>query len=169
MTCNCHWEAILDVHVEGQDEQPQWRFGRTLGSAEPGLANLALLRRLCLIDPKSIGMSKLVYNDRQHLRSIGNIVARVCPELSPGLANLRDISGVIFLNDCRDRVTVIVFSASSPTTTLRHPMRAPRLGYLDIIDSPTLATSITGPSHPSLWLHRLRHKGILYIYKVHPH
>uniref|UniRef100_J3LCQ4 Uncharacterized protein n=1 Tax=Oryza brachyantha TaxID=4533 RepID=J3LCQ4_ORYBR len=58
------------------------------------------------------------------------------------------------------------------TTTLRHPMRTMRLGYLDI-NFPTSATmtmatlrtasSTTALSHPSLWLCQQWRKGLSFV------
>uniref|UniRef100_A0A0E0F4D1 Uncharacterized protein n=1 Tax=Oryza meridionalis TaxID=40149 RepID=A0A0E0F4D1_9ORYZ len=90
-------------------------------------------------------------------------------DVSSSTVRQHRLFGVIFLNDHRILVTVIIFSASSLTTTLWCPMRTVRLGYLDI-SFPTTATSImatlrtasltTASSQPSFWLRRLWHKGL---------
>uniref|UniRef100_A0A0E0NX77 DUF3778 domain-containing protein n=1 Tax=Oryza rufipogon TaxID=4529 RepID=A0A0E0NX77_ORYRU len=93
-------------------------------------------------------------------------------DVSSFTVRLHRLFGVIFLNDRRDCITVFVFSASSRTIGPRCPPVHPRplygapcalrLGYLDIIDFPTSATSTTATvrtasstmalSAPLLWL-----------------
>uniref|UniRef100_A0A0E0LAL8 Uncharacterized protein n=1 Tax=Oryza punctata TaxID=4537 RepID=A0A0E0LAL8_ORYPU len=67
-------------------------------------------------------------------------------DISSSTVQLHQLFGVIFLNDCRDDVTVIFLAhLASPymfMTTLRRPMRALRLGYLNI-SFPTSATLTT--------------------------
>uniref|UniRef100_A0A0D9V0S7 thiamine diphosphokinase n=1 Tax=Leersia perrieri TaxID=77586 RepID=A0A0D9V0S7_9ORYZ len=99
---------------------------------------------------------------------------------SPSTVRLHRLFGVIFLNDCRDRITVFVYCASSHTPVLSvlscapdHSMAplARLVAWLACSSSASTsattttatlraATTTTTSSHPSLWLPRQWHKGL---------
>uniref|UniRef100_A0A0D3GYW9 Secreted protein n=1 Tax=Oryza barthii TaxID=65489 RepID=A0A0D3GYW9_9ORYZ len=81
------------------------------------------------------------YLARAVLATLARAFVPCCPgvwqtlcDVSSFTVRLHRLFGIIYLNDCRDRVTVIVMRSTTPshasTTTLRHPMRVLRSSYL---------------------------------------